>query len=232
MVKNEQTLNTVTLIVDGEQLACEYLIRPKTVVVLHGAGTSGKDRYYEFTRQALDLGLGVVIFDFSGHGDSTGTISKLSLQRRFVQAQGVISALCKDTEIYLAGFSMGGQTTVDVIENNNEDAIKGVLLGCAAIYDSKVREMPFGDKAFTETIRRPRSWKNSNVGSVLENYQGKILVVIGENDDVIPKQVTEMYATSRLGSDLLTYPSVSHQLVKWLNAHPSEWKNILIRLTT
>ncbi|MDX6312847.1 MAG: uncharacterized protein QOF44_2311, partial [Streptomyces sp.] len=80
---------------DGEQLSC-VLLNPSedaaatTVVLLHGAGTSEKERLTALMEEFAARGCRALAFDFSGHGGSSGELGELSLRRRFEQAVAVI----------------------------------------------------------------------------------------------------------------------------------------------
>src|SRR4051812_31778357 len=98
-------LQKQTLEIDGEQIVCEYELRETNAVILHGAGQAHRGRFYEIAEALLARGVGVVVFDFSGHGESSGQSSELSLRRRFLQAQAVIDTILPtDSPFYLVGF--------------------------------------------------------------------------------------------------------------------------------
>lgn len=94
-------LQKTTIQADGETLACEYTLSDENVIILHGAGQANKQRYYSLAEEIIKQGKGVILFDFSGHRESSGTIAELSLSRRVVQAQAVIDVLVPTGKIYL-----------------------------------------------------------------------------------------------------------------------------------
>src|ERR1700760_2803898 len=100
--------------IDGEKIVCEFVVRDKNAVIVHGAGLDGRKRYYPIAKELEKQGVGVVMFDFSGYGESSGMIDKLSLEQRLVQARGVIDQIVPSgSSFYILGFSMGGQTACD-----------------------------------------------------------------------------------------------------------------------
>jgi len=125
--------NRAVLDIDGEQLTCTFALRSKNAVILHGAGDSHKERFYPIAKELLDQGIGVIVFDFSGHGESSGKIKELSLSRRFKQASGVIDKLAPKGQLYLVGSSMGGQTVCDLLPLYGS-RVPAILLLCPAIY--------------------------------------------------------------------------------------------------
>jgi pimeloyl-ACP methyl ester carboxylesterase len=105
-----------SLPIDGEIITCEYVLKEENAVILHGAGQANRQRYYSMATRFLDRGIGVVLFDFSGHGDSSGSLQDLSLERRVLQASGVIDTVLPQKSVfYLVGFSMSGQTVCELV---------------------------------------------------------------------------------------------------------------------
>ncbi len=216
--------------IDNETIVCEYLIRNENVVILHGAGKSGRDRYYDFADNIMRRGYGVVLFDFSGHGDSSGQLGQSSLARRKSQAYEVIKRLLpEDSTFYLIGFSMGAQTASDLL-NYYGARIPAILLGCPGIYDRKAVDIKFDNSNFTKTIRANNSWQNSLAIDSLREYNGETIVVIGEEDPVIPKDVISLITRNAKDPTLLTYAGVDHQLAKWLSLHTDELEHLVDEL--
>jgi uncharacterized protein len=48
--------------------------------------------------------------------------------------------------------------------------------------------VPFGSE-FTSIIREPESWKNNNTKEMLREFSGQILIVMGNEDNVIPAEI-------------------------------------------
>lgn len=93
--------------VDNENIVCETSLRKDNAIILHGAGAADRKRYYALAHAILRRGIGVILFDFSGHGDSTGELKDLSLNRRKTQAQSVINAFTSgEGYLYLIGFRL------------------------------------------------------------------------------------------------------------------------------
>jgi len=223
-------LQTHMLYADDEQLTCEVELRDRNVIILHGAGQANRQRYYTFAKELLDRGVGVVLFDFSGHGDSSGLLSELSLARRVRQAQAVIDHFMgKNRRFYLVGFSMSGQTVCDLLPLYG-DRVEAILLGCPGIYADKVRSLAFGDPEFTAMIRRPNSWQESMAPRSLSDFAGKTVLVIGEDDTVIPTGVIALLKAAAKQFTYHDYPGVSHQLAKWLSEHPVELRRLFDEL--
>ena len=217
--------------IDGEKLVCEFLLQEKNAVILHGAGTSERKRYYPLANELLKHGVGVVLFDFSGHGESTGHLSDLSLARRKEQAQRVIDQVLPwPSKFYLLGFSMGAQTVCELLAPYN-DRLEAILLGCPAIYTRAVSSLLFGDKNFTAKLQEENSWKQSTAPGALKGFEGLSVIAIGNQDEVIPQGVLELLKSAAQNLIYKEYPGVTHQLAKWLAENPKELSRLIDDLT-
>jgi len=217
--------------IDGERIVCEVQLRQKNAIILHGAGVSNRKRYYAFADELLRQGIGVVLFDFSGHGESTGGLHDLSLARRQIQACGVIDAfLDKQSTFYLIGFSMSGQTVCDLLSMYGS-RVEAILLGCPGIYTKAVHGLVFGDSIFTSTIRQPASWEASSALAALREFEGRTIIAIGDNDDVIPPGVVTLLSDAAKHSSVYKYKDATHQLANWLSKNPDKLRNLVQELT-
>ena len=212
---------------DGERLVCEFVLRDKNAVILHGAGTSKRQRYYPIAEELLKNGIGVVLFDFSGHGESTGELKDLSLARRRKQAGSVIDRIVpQDSTVYLCGFSMGAQTVCDILPRYG-GRTEAVLLGCPAIYAADVQDIRFGDPDFTKRLREQGSWAESDAPGLLSNFGGRTVIAIGDRDEVIPSGVVELLKNSSKGLTFKEYAGAPHALAAWLESHPDELAGLI-----
>ncbi|MCT9089685.1 alpha/beta fold hydrolase [Streptomyces sp. ASQP_92] len=207
---------------DGEQLSGVYGGDPSgaTAVVLHGAGTSSKERSLPLVREFVARGCRGVAFDFSGHGESTGKIAELSLRRRFEQAVSVIDAYAApDRPLVLVGFSMSGQTVADLVRHYG-DRVAALGLCAPAVYTAEAWDVAFGDAngRFSGIIRQPDSWCGAPALEVLEAYDGRAVLAVPGTDTVIPPSVTEAVEaalTKRAQYTRFDLPDAQHQLGLW-----------------
>ncbi len=215
--------------IDGEEIVCEHLTRDKNAVILHGAGTSRRERFYSIARELADHGIGIVLFDFSGHGQSTGKLSEQTLERRRNQAQAVINSIIPQGKLYLLGFSMGAQTLCDILPVY-KDRLEAVLLACPAIYTEEARNIVFGNDQFTSKLREEKSWENSIAPGLLKQFKGRTVIAIGDKDEVIPKGVVELLKNSANSPIYKEYPGATHMFAKWLDDHPGELSELVEQL--
>ncbi|MFI8233848.1 alpha/beta fold hydrolase [Streptomyces sp. NPDC085900] len=214
---------------DGEQLSGVYGGDPSgvTAVVLHGAGTSSTERLLPLVRQFVAHGCRGVAFDFSGHGESTGKLTELSLRRRFEQAVAVIDAYAgADGPLVLVGFSMSGQTVADLVRHYG-DRVAALGLCAPAVYSAEAWDVPFGDGngRFSGIIRQPDSWRKAPALEVLRAYEGRAVLAVPGTDAVIPTAVTEAVQdalTARAQYTRLDLPDAQHQLGMWFRDHAED----------
>ncbi|MDI5972306.1 alpha/beta fold hydrolase [Streptomyces sp. SL13] len=215
--------------VDGERLACATArpagdeVAGPVAVLLHGAGTGRTERLLPLARELAGRGVRVVAFDFSGHGDSTGELAELSLERRFRQACGVIGRLVPaDAPLTLLGWSMSGQTVADLVTHYG-DRVTALALCAPAVYARAAWPVRFG-AGFTGIIRTPDTWRDSTALDAYRAFTGRALLALPARDDVIPPAVTEQVTAALTTRSRLTRHTVQdapHQLGLWFSQHPS-----------
>ncbi|MGW2827387.1 alpha/beta fold hydrolase [Streptomyces sp. NPDC001443] len=207
---------------DGERLSGVYGGDPArgTAVVLHGAGNGNTERLLPLVREFVAHGCRGIAFDFSGHGESTGELSELSLRRRFEQAVAVIDAYASaEGPLVLVGFSMSGQTVADLVRHYG-DRVTALGLCAPAVYTAEAWDVPFGDGngRFSGIIRRPDSWREAPALEALRAYEGRAVLAVPGTDTVIPPAVTESVQdalAARAQYTRFDLPDAQHQLGMW-----------------
>ena len=221
----------ITIEVDNEKIVCEYILKDKNVVIIHGGGPkTQRKKYYPVAEELLKHRVGIILFDLSGHGESSGKLEQLSLERRKQQAIGVIDKLIpKDSKFYLIGFSMGAHTVCELLPYYG-NRVEAILLGCPAIYRADVQNLPFGKDIFTAKLREPNSWRTSNANKYLADYEGKTVICIGDNDDVIPQDVVKLLKAASKNLTYIELNGATHALMSWLPKHPGKLTEIIAKL--
>jgi uncharacterized protein len=219
-----------TLDIDNESIVCEYDLRETNALILHGAGeTTNLKLFYRVAEALLKRGIGVVMFDYAGHGDSSGKLADSSLERRQRQAAGVIDQLLPpQSKFYAIGFSMSGQTVCDLLPAYGE-RIPTIVLLAPAIYAAEVHDLTFGSPDFTRILRTPYSWRTSRAPELLASYKGKVIIELGDNDEVIPEGVVGLLRQAH-PTEYRHYPGATHKLTSWFNDHPELLESLVERL--
>jgi pimeloyl-ACP methyl ester carboxylesterase len=208
-----------------------------TAVLLHGAGSGSKERLLPLLSEFAAHGCHALAFDFSGHGESTGLLSELSLRRRFEQAVSVIDAHARvDGPLVLVGFSMSGHTVADLVRHYG-DRVAALGLCAPAVYAAQAWDVPFGagDGRFSEIIRRPGSWRESPALDVLRGYEGRAVLAVPGTDEVIPLAVTDAVSEALARRAQFTHwelPEAEHRLGRWFRDHPGDVRKFVTAVLT
>jgi uncharacterized protein len=212
-------MSSGTFQADGETLAYSHYVpmrEPREVALsLHGAGPAGRERIRYLAEHLASKGSSLFCFDFSGHGESTGHLMESSLSRRTYQAAAALRVM-KQRPTLLIGTSMGGHVAASILTATAPDYL---VLFCPALYGDDSIDLPF-DEHFTAAITQPSSFEHSSLRRDLAAYDGKSLLIIGEDDRIIPPRVVEIYGEElrKEGqSKLLTLPGAPHNLHGWAN---------------
>ena len=201
------------------------------LLLLHGAGTSCRERWRQLREHFSAHGIGSVAFDCIGHGDTGGELKATSLRSRTEQACAVIEAIGPARPLAVLGASMGGYTAVTLLSRYPVESL--ILVG-PAMYVAEAYAVPFG-AGFTEIIRRPRSWEGSDAWALLAGFAGRLLIVAGEHDAVIPPDVIQnIHDSARQARERTLYVAqgASHLIITDLRAHaPAQLDHVLELMT-
>ena len=200
---------------------------PAQLLVLHGGGQSNRERFRLLRENFLAHGVGSVAFDCIGHGETGGDLRQTSLQSRTTQACAVIDSLALPQPFSVLAASMGGYTAVRLLPRY---AVANLILLGPAIYATEAYTVPF-NAGFTDIIRRPNSWESSDAWDLLEGFTGRLLLVAGERDSVIPPGVIRrVYDSARNAKPrtLFVAPGASHLILTDLRANaPDQLDHVL-----
>jgi pimeloyl-ACP methyl ester carboxylesterase len=204
---------------DGESLAVTLThsaIRPAlgTVLALHGAGDAVRQRSAYLADHFAQRRLNTIAFDMSGHGESSGALRDSSLRRRHDQATAVACSPGLPRPDILLGNSMGGYVASSLLPDL---AVRGLILICPALYASDAHEVPF-DESFTAVLRRPGSFRDSRILEEVREFRGAVLVLIGDRDEVIPREIVELYLGACTNAAYVQHsviPGAPHRIHLW-----------------
>ncbi|MFA5028968.1 MAG: alpha/beta fold hydrolase, partial [Candidatus Methylomirabilota bacterium] len=155
------------------------------LLILHGAGQACRERFRAMREEFWAAGITSAAFDCIGHGETGGCLKTSSLESRTAQACRVLETLTLAPAFSILGASMGGYTAVRLTERI---PVASLLLLGPAMYAAEAYAVPFNG-GFTEILRRPGSWEDSDAWELLSRFAGRLLIVAGERDTVIPPGV-------------------------------------------
>ena len=197
---------------------------------MHGAGNAHRGDFRLFREQLLNHGISSAAFDFVGHGNTGGELKRSSLISRTQQASSVVDSLNIQQPFSVIGASMGAYTAVKLLEYYQ---INNMILLVPAMYDSKAYKVPF-NKGFTEIIRQPESWRDSDAWQILSEYKGRLFIIAAENDDVIPLGVINRIYDSAVKAEeriLFVAPQSSHAVFTDLRSNnPDGFCNVFSQI--
>ena len=202
------------------------------VLVLHGAGNSNRGRFQLLREELFAEGISSAAFDFVGHGDTGGDLKSSSLSSRTLQACRVVDALNLQQPLSVIGASMSAYTAVKLLDHYD---IKSLILLVPAMYTAQAYSIPF-NRGFSDIIRQPQSWVQSDAWRLLADYKGRLLIVAAENDRIIPRDVIDRIYDSAVhaaGRELYIAPNASHFVFTDLRENdPAEFEYVFDQICT
>jgi pimeloyl-ACP methyl ester carboxylesterase len=95
--------------------------------------------------------------------------------------------------------------------------VDNVILFCPAAYAADAWDVPFG-RGFTEIIREEKSYLRNDLEALFAGYGGRSLMILGELDAVIPREVVSKYEQclkSAARFRELVIPGCPHPIHRW-----------------
>ncbi len=218
-----------------EVLACSvdyaHADPPPSVITLHGGGPSDRHSTEYLARHLQNAGRTVIRFDFSGQGESTGTMADSSLKKRVEETESVLSYFGLNGIPFVIGSSMGGYIASAVASRVD---VERLVLFCPAAYSVDAWDVPF-ESGFTEIIRAPDSFLHSDITDLLALFCGDTLLIMGERDEIIPDAVVAMYKnalTARGGVEFVEIAECPHPIHRWAAHRPEVRRDLTARVAT
>ncbi len=210
----------------GTKVLASSAISPE-VLSFHGSGAAANRSRVRYILDYLaSRGMSSLCFDFSGHGESTGRIEQGTLATRRKEAEAAAELLNPGVSPVLIGTSMGGYIAAllaPVIQP------RSLILFCPAAYSAETMHLRF-DENFTSITRRPGAYINSPAFQGLRSYRGKLLIVAGGKDAIIPREVIALYEESApltRFKETLWLEESDHKIHSWLADHLPERTAVL-----
>lgn len=191
---NDQNLDALLLIHP------DFPPKRPAVLVLHG-WTSSKDRYIERVTPLVELGYICLVFDMRGHGQSDGELKDFSRKDHVEDCLAAYDFLASDArvdsnDISVLGSSYGGYMASLVV---GERKVSHLALEAPAQYPDDSFEIP--TLSIRESMLEDYWHKSVKVSEnkafrALNKYQGDVLLLQCEKDEVIPPTTIQNYLES------------------------------------
>lgn len=174
------------------------------VLVWHGQNEALSDWTHAIKR-LHDDGLSVLVFDYSGHGDSTGKPSVEYLRQDSAAAVTAFDQRAGERPRYLLGYSMGAAVMLDYLRDHPV-ASQGVILASAW---SSIREvaMASGDLPAALAWMVPDEYDN---GRALAAVTAPLLIVHSRSDGRFPIAMAESNHAAQPASRLVITETPGH----------------------
>lgn len=178
------------------------IIYKKFLVLIPGGGKIvGASRFAELQERLFNENIGSVSINFAGVEGSVGSVELDNLENRInvtVKIIDWIKNIFTFEELSLYGVSMGGYVVLGVQEKENCNG--KIIIHTPAAYAKESLNVNF-DERFTNILRTPDSWKNSESFDWLKNTDNQTLLIIHSEDEVIPKEILDTYKEIILGKE-------------------------------
>lgn len=193
-------------------------------ISLHGGGLSSKVSTDYLIDCFLANGIDFCTFDFSGQGSSSGRLADTSLSRRLDEAKAVSRFPGKKIR-FLIGTSMGGYVAMKLTQVID---VENLILFCPAAYSTQAWNLKFGH-GFTNEIRRPGSYRETDAGELCTAFGGNVLLFFGDAEEVIPPEIVDLYSQSfRSAASFrkVVLPGCPHPIHRWCLDKPALMESI------
>lgn len=166
--------------------------RSPPVFVLGGT-RSDFTRLNPLTYRLQTAGIGSLTGNLSGHSYASepGAVSP-SLATNLEEAQRFHAHIANRCRT-LIGHSLGAAIALKLAVRLPQ--VDSIVLICPAVYPDEAHQAPFGP-AFTAAISKPYGFMNCDSYAFLQQFQGRVLMVIGEYDGLNSKRFGKAPGTS------------------------------------
>lgn len=182
-------------------------VKRPVVILSHGFGSTGKNQE-EYASMFADNGYVAYTFDFIGGGEDIRSDGKMTEMSVLTEAsdleiilEGIRNLPFVDRDnVILMGNSQGGFVSTYVAAKNKDKVSKLILLYPAfGIPDNTKRMIEEADtnKEIFEVLGKTVSRKygidamNIDIFDLMKNFDKEVLIIHGENDDVVPIAYSE-----------------------------------------
>ena len=191
--------------------------------------TATASKVHDISGPLLNAGIRIISFNQSGTGDDEPNRHKSSLARREHEARNAFTMFADHTKpLTVCGASMGGHNAAHMLEHFK---VESLILLYAAMYNRNAFNLKFGS-GFTECIRQFESWRDSEILDLLERFEGRLLIVHGQKDEVVPMDVVNLfdqYSSRTSEKEIIIIPDCPHRIFPWLKANDPKMHDYVLQ---
>lgn len=206
-----------SFVVNNQQLEGIFLF-PETLknknpafLFIHGL-TGQKESSYQYASGLARLGYISFLFDMRGHGKSEGNINTLTLKdflKDVVTAYDCLAGVenVDKDNISVVGSSLGG-CLADLLTSKRK--VKNLIMRAPADYPNEVFYKPTMEHggenpSIMEWRKQSKKPDGSFALQAMHTFNGKVLIIESENDDMIPHVTVENYINAVEDKTKLTH---------------------------
>ncbi|MCM1163608.1 MAG: lysophospholipase [Muribaculaceae bacterium] len=201
------------------------------VIVCHGfTGNMDSSLLIDLANDLVEGGIGVVRFDFNGHGRSEGKFENMTVLNEIEDLKKVIDWTRSQeftANISLAGHSQGGVVTSMVAGELGYPAIRSlaIMSAAAVLRDDALRGNTLGSIYDPWNVPKliPLHGGKLNLGrdyvlsaqtlpiyETAANYTGPVFILHGTHDKIVPYTYSERYKAVYKNAELKLMPGQDH----------------------
>ncbi len=196
------------------------------VIMSHGFGVN-HEHMNAYAKAFAESGFAVYSFDFIGGGygsKSSGTMKEMSVLTEAADLSAVLDAMKQRPEInpdqiFLMGASQGGFVSSYVAGTRPGDVAGLICLYPAYVLQDNARKQTPDPDNIPETVNLMgitlggiynRDAMSFDIYDIIANYPGKVLIIHGSNDSVVPVSYSERAAEAFPDAKLIIYEGAIH----------------------
>lgn len=200
------------------------------IVMLHGTGSQkdeAGDGYLRLASELADAGIASIRIDFMGAGESTAADKDFSLDTALTDGQKAIDYLLEQPEINaeeigVLGWSQGGIHALNLA--SHDDRVRGVVTWASPSAPMEISEAQRAEAAengyfvtefdWREPMNTGQAWIDGmdklEMEKVVSSINVPVLLINGENDDVVPPENADTLNGFSDVSEVLIIPGADH----------------------
>ncbi len=225
------------LSVKGQSIGITYARHPRSKAVILYCGGDAFHRFLEggLALRALALESDVVLFDYPGYGDTTGSLGTAAILDTAVAVYDHIFSLATTTgkRRVLYGFSMGGMVVAQLSQDRHADGV--VLEATTTSVKAWARSrIPWPMRPLVNVRVEPQL-AGLDTAAALELFRGKVLLLTSHSDQIVPAKLSfaieRRLRVTRRHVRLVELPSCRHGAIMRAPQFPSVLRDFLSGVT-
>ncbi len=189
MILEKQIINGIEVIYSPKDARYQNFL----ICIPGGGKIVGASRFIELQERLCKENIGSVSVNFAGVEGSIGSVQSDTLENRINVVNRIIDWVKNNftfKELSLYGVSMGGYIVLGAQEKENYNG--KIIIHAPAAYAKESFRVNFNEQ-FTNILRTPDSWKNSESFDWLKKLNNQTLLITHSEDEVIPKEILDTY---------------------------------------